>query len=74
MKKVQPKLTQARLFHPVSPYTRNAYLVESSTRTEVSHLVDLEGYEKEKVVCTCEAFIYGGARPCPHIKSVKMQV
>lgn len=66
-------MTQAKLFHYVSPYSRNAYLVDSATRKDVAHLVDLEGYEKEKVVCTCEAFILGGARPCTHITSVKLQ-
>lgn len=67
-------MKQKHLFLPIEPYTRNAYLVGSGTRPNIVHLVDLEGYEKEKVVCTCEAFIYGGARPCPHIESVRIQI
>lgn len=65
-------MRQALLFHPVEPYTRNAYLVASGSRDEVVHLVDLEGYEQEPIVCTCEAFIYGGQRPCRHIISLNL--
>lgn len=64
------KPVQKALFLTVSPYSRKAYLVQSATRPEVYHLVDLEGFENEKVVCTCEAFILGGIKMCPHIKSV----
>lgn len=63
---------QLPLFHLIESYTRGAYLVQSGTRDDVKHLVDLEGDGDEEVVCTCEAFIYGGARPCRHIKSVKL--
>lgn len=63
-------MTQKRLFLPITPYTRNAFLVQSETRESILHLVDLEGYGREKVVCTCEAFIQGGVRPCKHIVNV----
>lgn len=65
---------QGQLFHTIEAYTRNAYLVLSATRPGVAHLVDLEGFGSEGVVCTCEAFIYGGQRPCPHIISVAIQI
>lgn len=67
-------MTQLRLFHAIASYTRNAYLVESATRDGIAHLVDLEGFEREKVVCTCEDFIYNGNRNCGHIISVRMQI
>jgi len=66
-------MKQIPLFHLIKPYTRLAYLVQSATRPEVEHLVDLEGFEEEKVVCTCEDFIYNRARPCAHIRSVAIQ-
>ena len=64
-------MIQARLFLPITPYTRNAFLVQSETRNGIEHLVDLEGYGRESVVCTCEAFIQGGVRPCKHIVNVE---
>jgi len=67
-------MKQTSLFHFVRPYTRLTYLVQSATRPGVEHLVDLEGFEHEPVVCTCEAFIQGGARPCSHIESVAICV
>lgn len=63
---------QGILFHEVEPYTRKAYLVYSGTRSEVVHLVDLEGFEGDPVVCTCESFILGGVKICQHIKSVML--
>lgn len=68
------RTTQSRLFLPVRPYTRLAYFVESATRPGIEHLVDLEGYDREEVVCTCESFIMGGMRPCLHIQSVAICV
>ena len=62
------------ILHLVRPYTRLAYLVQSATRPDVEHLVDLEGFDTEPVVCTCEAFIKGHARPCIHIRSVAFSV
>lgn len=51
------------------PYGRLCFLVVSATRKDVHHLVDFEGSEDEKVVCTCEAFTLGKERPCKHIKN-----
>ena len=65
---------QLPLFHLVTPYTRLAYLVQSATRADVAHLVDLEGFDRQPVVCTCEDFIYNGNRHCGHIRSVAIQV
>lgn len=67
-------MKQPPLFHRILPYTRLAYLVESSSRPDVMHLVDLEGFEREKVVCTCEDFLYNGNKHCAHITSVAIQV
>lgn len=67
-------ITQPRLFSFVTPYSRLSWLVESSTRTGVFHLVDLEGYERQPVVCTCEDFIYNRNKHCPHIQAVATQV
>lgn len=67
-------MKQHSLFHPARPYGRGAYLVQSATRPEVEHMVDFEGYERESVVCTCEAFIQGGMRPCSHIASAALYV
>lgn len=67
-------MIQLTLFHPATLYGRAAYLVQSATRPEVQHLVDFEGHESEPVVCTCEAFIQGGMRPCPHISSALLYV
>ena len=67
-------MRQKGLFHIVEIYTRNAYLVRSMTRPEVGHVVDLEGDGTEPVVCTCESFIMGHMRPCPHIISVGLYV
>lgn len=63
-----------RLFQIITPYTRNAFLVPSDTLEEVEYLVDLEGFEQEKEVCTCAAFIMGGQRPCKHIRNVRLFV
>lgn len=51
------------------PYTRSSYLVESTSR-DIMHLVDFEGFEKEPVYCSCEAFTLGKARPCRHISII----
>lgn len=67
-------MAQKQGYFVIEPYTRAAYLVPSRTREGIVHLVDLEGYEREKQVCTCESFIYGGARPCRHIRDVNMLV
>lgn len=67
-------MRQQRLFHVIAPYTRHAYLVESASRPGISHLVDLEGFGIEKVVCTCEDFLCNKNKACAHIISVKMQV
>lgn len=64
---------QHPLFHLVSSYGRGAFLVQSASRPEVAHVVDFEGYERELVVCTCEAFIMGGQR-CGHIMSALLYV
>jgi hypothetical protein len=50
-------------------YTRDSYLIESSRRP-VMHLVDFEGFDGEKVYCSCEAFTIGKKRPCKHIKTI----
>ncbi len=52
----------------VTPYSRNAYLVDSESDAGITYLVDLEGDNGEPIVCTCEAFILGGRRPCKHIE------
>ena len=66
------KVHQRKLFQIIQLYTRRAYLVESDTRAEIVHLVDMEGDGEDKAVCTCESFILGHARPCKHIKNVMM--
>ena len=55
-------------------YSRSAILIRSATRNDVKHLIDFEGDGEEKVVCTCEAFILGGARPCKHIKNATIPI
>lgn len=67
-------MLQRKLFEAIEPYTRNAYLVESGSRAGIKHLVDLEGFERQKIVCTCEDFLYNGNVWCAHIISVMMQV
>lgn len=54
----------------VTPYSRLCFLVQSSKRKEVEHVVDLEGFDGEEVYCSCEAFTIGMVRPCKHIKNV----
>lgn len=54
----------------IESYGRGALLVGSVSRREAVHVVDFEGDGKDSVVCTCEAFIMGGARPCQHIAGV----
>lgn len=66
-------MRQLPLFHLLTPYTRLSWLVQSATHKDVEYLVDLEGHEEEPVVCTCPDFMYNGARPCGHIKSVAIQ-
>ena len=67
-------MKQKGLFHIVQNYTRNAYLVQSMTRSEAVHVVDLEGDVSDPIICTCEAFIFGHVRPCTHIISVGLYV
>jgi hypothetical protein len=51
----------------IQPYNLGSFLVSSQSR-EGEHLVDFTGSEEERVVCTCESFIMGKARPCRHIR------
>lgn len=51
-------------------YSRKALMVASATRAGIMHLVDFEGHDQEPIVCTCEAFILGHARPCRHMLAV----
>lgn len=51
----------------IHPYNFGSFLVDSASR-EGEHLVDFTGSGEERVVCTCEAFIMGKARPCRHIR------
>lgn len=52
-----------------SKYDRKSYLINSSRR-EVLHLVDFEGFDGEPVYCSCESFVLGKQRPCKHIKLI----
>ena len=67
-------MKQLPLFLTIVPYTRLAYLVMSATNEEVAHLVDLEGFGRQKVVCTCPDFIYNRNPLCKHIRSVAIQI
>ena len=51
------------------PYARASYLMESSKR-DLMHLVDFEGFDGEPVYCSCEAFTIGKVRPCKHIRII----
>lgn len=51
-----------------------AYLVYSETLQDVAYVVDLEGFGKQKVVCTCPDFIMGKNKYCKHIRSVAIQI
>lgn len=52
----------------VEPYDRNTYLVQSRTREDVKHIVDLD-----EMTCSCEAameFMTTSEKaPCHHIES-----
>jgi hypothetical protein len=52
--------------HRVHVFGWLLYHVTSASRRGLVHIVDLEGYEHWKTVCTCEAWRYG-SRPCRHI-------
>jgi hypothetical protein len=58
----------------VERYGRGLYWVDSKSRHNKRHLVDLEGFRDEKlnepVICNCEAFRYHHHRPCHHILRV----
>lgn len=58
----------------IEPYTRLAWLVWSETHDDVAYVVDLEGFGKQKVVCTCPDFIMGKNKYCKHIRSVAIQI
>ncbi len=51
----------------VSRYDRASFLVDSSKR-DIAHLIDFEGFDGKDVYCSCEAFTIGKQRPCKHIK------
>lgn len=51
----------------VVAYARGMFMVESSTREGISHLVDLEGFDGEDIYCSCESFTLSKIRPCKHI-------
>jgi predicted nucleic acid-binding Zn finger protein len=51
-------------------YDRMSVLVRSATRQGIVHLIDFEGHERDKIVCTCEAFILGGDKRCKHIRAL----
>lgn len=65
-----PELHEMR----VQKYGRLLYFVESRSRYNVRHLVDLEGFEIEAYVCTCEAYRYHGYRPCHHVLRVALHL
>lgn len=54
----------------LSVYTRNTFLIQSKTREDVSHLIDIEGFDGEDIYCSCEAFVLGKQHPCQHIKQL----
>ena len=54
----------------IESYGRGTLLIGSATRHDISHLVDFEGDELNKVVCTCESFIMGHISPCRHMLAV----
>ena len=54
----------------IESYSRGTLLIGSATRRGISHLVDFEGDGKDSIICTCESFIMGHARPCRHMLSV----
>lgn len=63
-------MLKQKQFNFVSAFDRNSFLVQSGTRDQVTHLVDLEGFEDDAVACSCEDFNFNGARPCAHIEVV----
>ena len=54
----------------VEKYARGMFLVESKSRGDIKHLVDIEGFDGEDIYCSCEAFTIGKIRPCKHVKRV----
>lgn len=58
----------------IEHYTRLTYLVYSETLQDVAYVVDLEGFGRQKVVCTCPDFIMGKNSYCKHIRSVAIQI
>ncbi len=66
-------MKQLPLFLTIKPYSRLAWLVEGSKKDE-AYVVDLEGFGREKVVCTCPDFIMGKNKYCKHIKSVAAMI
>jgi hypothetical protein len=54
----------------IENYARGVFLVESRSRIDIKHLVDVEGFDGEDVYCSCEAFTIGKARPCIHIERI----
>lgn len=66
------------------PYDRMRFWVESDSRDEVEHLVDLEPFTytdfesgltiTDPVTCTCEDFELGKARPCRHIEKLALWI
>ncbi len=60
------------------PAEDRRYLVQSRSRPEMRHLVDLAYDEvqdgkprKGKPACSCEAFMARGQSTCPHIEAAK---
>ncbi len=49
-------------------------MVMSESRSDVGHLVDLEGFDGSNIYCSCEAFFFGGRKPCKHIKLIEYAV
>lgn len=66
-------MKQLPLFLTIKPYTRLAWLVEGSS-PGVSYVVDLEGFERQKAVCTCPDFIEGKNKYCKHIRGLVTQL
>lgn len=66
------KTKQLKITFParIVTYARNMVMVESGTRSDIGHLIDLDGFDGEPIYCSCESFTIGHVRPCRHIKTL----
>lgn len=60
------------------PFERTRFWVESESRPELLHLVDLSYQEtprdKPRAVCSCEDSMARGTKVCKHVRAVRLAV